>query len=93
MKHSVRTIVGPNANLYSLSCRNVLAGTEDNNELCTHIPGPACDATSGNAEAGPGEGYVHTHRGVHGVSADLPAASYAWLNPAAEVYIARPVAL
>ncbi|CAN0593867.1 unnamed protein product, partial [Laminaria digitata] len=34
------------------------AGTEENNELCSHIPGPACDATSGNAEAGPGEGRV-----------------------------------
>lgn len=70
--------------------RTTLAGTEDNNELCTHVPGPACDATSGNAEAGPGEGYVHIHRGVHGVSGELPSSTYTWINPAAEVFIANP---
>ncbi|CAN0514338.1 unnamed protein product, partial [Scytosiphon promiscuus] len=75
-----------------LSCKT-RAGTEDNNELCTHIPGPACSATSGNEEAGPGEEYIHTHRGVHGITADLPAAEYAWLNPVAEVFIAKPVQL
>lgn len=68
------------------------AGTESNNELCTHIPGPACDAASGNQEAGPGEGYVHSHRGVHSIG-DLAAATYTWLNPAAEVFIATPVQL
>ena len=70
------------------------AGTEDNNELCTHIPGPACASTTGNIEAGPGEGYVHIHRGVHGDDTDdLPAATYTWLNPAAEVFIGRPTLL
>ncbi|CAN0357919.1 unnamed protein product, partial [Laminaria digitata] len=69
------------------------AGTEKNNELCTHIPGPACADTDGNLEAGPGEGYIHAHRGVHGVSGELPSAKYTWLNPVAEVYIAKPVEL
>lgn len=76
----------------SLSTSDTHAGTELNNELCTAIPGPACDGTSGNEEAEPGEGYVHTHRGVHGIG-DLPATTYAWLNPAAEVFIATPVQL
>lgn len=67
-------------------------GTEENNELCSHMPGPACPANSGNVDAGPGEGYVHAHRGFHGVG-DLSEADYAWLNPAAEVFIARPVEL
>eukprot|EP00122_Pirum_gemmata_P020119 Pgem_evm1s18821 len=44
------------------------AGTEANNELCTHMPGPACLENSGNLrdEAG-SEGFIHVHRGVHGV--------------------------
>lgn len=67
-------------------------GTEDNNEACTHIPGPACADTLGNEQAGSGEGYVHAHRGIHGVG-DLDEATFAWLNPAAEVYIAKPVEL
>ncbi|CAN0242278.1 unnamed protein product [Ascophyllum nodosum] len=62
------------------------AGTEENNELCSHIPGPACDADSGNLEEGPGEGYVHIQRGVHGI-ADLTASVYDWRNPVAEVFV------
>ncbi|CAM9317128.1 unnamed protein product [Ascophyllum nodosum] len=63
------------------------AGTEENNELCNHIPGPACDPNSGNMEAGPGEGYIHIQRGVHGI-ADLTASVYDWRNPVAEVFVA-----
>ena len=65
------------------------AGTEENNELCSHIPGPACDATSGNAQAGPGEGFVQVHRGFHGVGGELSAEDYDWRNPVAEVYISK----
>ncbi|CAM9660357.1 unnamed protein product [Ectocarpus sp. 12 AP-2014] len=65
------------------------AGTEANNELCTHIPGPACPADSGNIEDGPGEGFIHVHRGFHGVGPDLGEANYDWRNPVAEVFIAR----
>ncbi|CAM9150754.1 unnamed protein product, partial [Laminaria digitata] len=65
------------------------AGTEENNELCSHIPGPACSATSGNQEAGPGEGYVHVHRGIDG-NGDLSAADYDWSNPVAEVIVSEP---
>lgn len=43
------------------------SGTEENNELCSSIPGPACSMDSGNVESGNGEGFVHVHRGVHGI--------------------------
>lgn len=69
---------------------NTYAGTESNNELCTHIPGPACSATAGNEEDGPGEGYIHIHRGFKGVGGELSEADYDWKNPVAEVYIAKP---
>ncbi|CAN0081199.1 unnamed protein product [Ascophyllum nodosum] len=64
------------------------AGTEAINELCTHIPGPACDADSGNFEDGPGEEYIHINRGVHGVG-DITASVYDWRNPVAEMSVAR----
>mmetsp|Transcript_13467 Transcript_13467/g.14751 ORF Transcript_13467/g.14751 Transcript_13467/m.14751 type:complete len:233 (+) Transcript_13467:59-757(+) len=58
------------------------AGTEENNEACTHIPGPACDDTSGNM-GGDENGYVHVHRGIHG-GGDLDASEYDWRNPMVE---------
>lgn len=64
-----------------------MTGTEANNELCTHIPGPACEMDSGNIQDGPGEGFIHTSRGVHGV-ANLTESVYDWRNPVAEVFIA-----
>ncbi|CAM9465739.1 unnamed protein product, partial [Sphacelaria rigidula] len=63
------------------------AGTEANNELCSHIPGPACDMESGNLEATEGgEEMIHTQRGVHGIG-NLTAADYDWRNPVAEVFV------
>ncbi|CAM9774326.1 unnamed protein product [Ectocarpus fasciculatus] len=64
------------------------AGTEDNNELCSSIPGPGCPAGSGNIQNGPGEGHIHLHRGFHGVG-DLEEASYDWRNPVAEIFIQK----
>lgn len=43
------------------------SGTEENNELCSSIPGPACPVGSGNVESENGEGFIHVHRGVHGI--------------------------
>ena len=63
------------------------AGTETNNELCSHIPGPACGGDTGNMQDGPGEGFIHVHRGFHGVGDVLSEAGYDWRNPVAEVYI------
>jgi len=55
------------------------AGSEENNELCTSIPGPACGET-GNVPSGSGEGFVHVHRGFFGLDT-LPADRYDWRNP------------
>ncbi|CAN0510450.1 unnamed protein product, partial [Scytosiphon promiscuus] len=65
-------------------------GTEENNELCSHIPGPACDATSGNLPTESGEGFVQVHRGFHGIGGELAADAYDWRNPVAEVFISKP---
>ena len=65
------------------------AGTEENNEDCAFIPGPACPEGSGNAEAAEGsEGYVFIQEGVHGIG-DLDAALRDWRNPVAYIEITR----
>lgn len=56
------------------------AGSEENNELCSSIPGPACADVEGNVRSGNGEGHVHVHRGFFGVG-DLSASGYDWRNP------------
>lgn len=62
------------------------SGSEENNELCNSIPGPACaDADTAvtrntNEASGNGEGFVHIHRGFFGVG-DLSASGYDWRNP------------
>lgn len=76
------------------------AGSEENNELCSSIPGPACP--QGNVRSLNGEGFVHVHRGFHGVNEDrtelapedlsnrgtpLEAVRYDWRNPMARVTI------
>jgi hypothetical protein len=63
------------------------AGSEENNELCTSIPGPACPANSGNVRDGNGEGFVHVSRGVHGIE-DLDASTQDWRNPMMLVNVA-----
>ena len=65
------------------------AGTEPNDEMCTNIPGPTC----GGVPFSPGEdendeGYVHIHRGMHGIG-DLDASVYDWRNPVAKITITR----
>ena len=59
------------------------AGTEDNDEFVTNIPG------TGGEGYNPvdGEGFVHIHAGIHGIG-DLPAPeNLDWRNPAAKVTI------
>jgi len=63
------------------------AGSESNDESCAHIPGPQCGGEADSPEDS-GEGYVHVHAGIHGMS-DLTSASYDWRNPAARVTITR----
>mmetsp|Transcript_22417 Transcript_22417/g.52866 ORF Transcript_22417/g.52866 Transcript_22417/m.52866 type:complete len:286 (-) Transcript_22417:105-962(-) len=65
------------------------AGSEENNEDCDSIPGPACaDIDSGNERSGNGEGFVHVHRGFHGVGRNgLEPVQYDWRNPMMRVSV------
>lgn len=63
------------------------AGSEPNDELCQHIPGPVCGGEGTSPNAG-GEGYVAIHPGIHGVGS-LAAARYDWRNPVASIQIRR----
>jgi hypothetical protein len=65
------------------------AGSEVNDELCSSIPGPffaECGGSGGGAKANGGEGFVHVHRGVHGVG-DLRPNVRDWRNPVAQVQV------
>jgi len=67
------------------------AGSEPNDELCAHIPGPVCQGEGESPEAG-GEGFVHVHAGIHKLGDDLVelnAAERDWRNPVALVRIIR----
>ncbi len=63
------------------------AGSEANNELCSHIPGPPCAGDSGNANVA-GEGTVQPHTGLTG-SGDLDAAALGWSGTPVEVTIRK----
>lgn len=61
------------------------AGTEENTELHSDIPGPCC----GNPESGPDEeGRIRLHGGIQG-HGDLDADQYGWQGPAALIEISR----
>lgn len=65
------------------------AGSEVNDETCASIPGPffaECGGPGGGAAPGGGEGFVHVHRGMHGVG-DFRPADRDWRNPVAEVRV------
>lgn len=64
------------------------AGSEMNNESCSHIPGPPCAADSGNARTESGEGFISIHNGVHGGS-DLNPKHLDWRGPVAVITITR----
>jgi len=64
------------------------AGSEPNDEHCASIPGPLCGGQGGSPNAD-GEGFVHVHAGIHGISSLDPAADYDWRNPVARVVIER----
>lgn len=64
-------------------------GTEPNDEWCMHIPGPICGGAGLSPGENPGdEGYVHIHRGIHGIG-DLNASVYDWRNPVARITVTR----
>ncbi len=62
------------------------AGTEINDELCTHIPGPTCGGEGFNADGG--EGHVHINNGIHGIG-DLMPSDYDWRNPVISVTVRK----
>ena len=66
------------------------AGTEANDELCVHIPGPptVCSGEGFNPSREGDVNFVHIHPGIHGIG-DLSAATYDWRNPVAEIVIKR----
>jgi hypothetical protein len=65
------------------------AGSEQNDELCTNIPGPVCNGVGPSPGENDGdEGYVHIHRGMHGIG-DLAADVYDWRNPVARITVTR----
>ena len=67
------------------------AGSEANDELCANIPGPPTVCT-GEGVSAPDptsdEGFVHIHRGIHGIG-DLDESVYDWRNPVADIVIRR----
>ena len=62
------------------------AGTEDNDEMCTSIPGPPFICSGEGFDPAGGEGYVYIHPGISGVG-DLVAADHDWRNPVARIRI------
>jgi hypothetical protein len=65
------------------------AGSEPNDELCANIPGPTCGGVGPSPGVNDGdEGYVHIHRGMHGIG-DLAADVYDWRNPVARITVTR----
>ncbi|MGD8484079.1 MAG: spondin domain-containing protein [Thioalkalispiraceae bacterium] len=64
------------------------AGSEMNNETCTHVPGPPCTPESGNLRTDTGEGFISIHNGIHGGS-DLNPKHLDWRGPVAVVTITR----
>ena len=67
------------------------AGTEPNDELCVNIPGPICGGEGlSPAEDPDDEGYVHIHRGIHGIGElSLQPSIYDWRNPVARITVTR----
>lgn len=65
------------------------AGSEPNDELCVNIPGPpdVCQGVGVDLDED-GEGFVHIHRGIHGIGG-LDAATFDWRNPVAKIEIRR----
>lgn len=62
------------------------AGTEVNDQLCAHIPGPDCGGEGYNAADG--EGYIYVHSGIHDAG-DLSAGVRDWNNPVARIVVER----
>ena len=62
------------------------AGSELNDELCTHVPGPPCGDMTDSGDAG--EGFVYIGNGIRG-NGDIDPAEFDWNNPVARVQVRR----
>jgi hypothetical protein len=62
------------------------AGSERNNELKSHIPGPCCGKAFVRAPEG---NLIRMHEGITG-RGELDPAKYDWDDPAARITIERP---
>lgn len=65
------------------------AGSEDNDESCASVPGPAC-LGEGRFASPRGEGFVQVHPGITG-DGDLPADIYNWADPLMRVTVDESV--
>ncbi|RUP50841.1 hypothetical protein BC936DRAFT_137476 [Jimgerdemannia flammicorona] len=63
------------------------AGTEENNEDCVYVG--ACAGSHNLRTPGLGEGFVHVHRGIHGLNVTKPGLSveYDWRFPVAYITV------
>ncbi len=62
------------------------AGSEENNELESYVPGPPFGGTLRSPQNA--EGFVHIHSGIHG-DGNLMPSMYDWRNPVVKVVIRR----
>jgi hypothetical protein len=86
--YAVRGITLPRQGMVTEYAMAYDAGSEANNELCSHIPGPPCAPGTGNAREPDSVGFVHVHNGVHGVG-DLDPAMLDWRGPVATISVRR----
>jgi hypothetical protein len=62
------------------------AGSEENNELSSYVPGPPFGGTMRSFQNR--EKFVHIHAGIQGIG-DLMPSMYDWRNPVAKIKITR----
>ena len=75
---AVQSIPLPSSGTTNVTATVYDAGTEANNELCSHIPGPPCAGDTGNERATAGaEGVIAEHPGLTGTG-DLDAGALNW---------------
>lgn len=67
----------------SMDLKSYDAGTEFNDELCTHIPGPQCSGEGFNTERETNN-FVRPHPGLHGKGTVAPDV-YNWGEPVARI--------
>lgn len=63
------------------------AGTEKDDELCTHVPGPpdVCTGEGFNSSRADAPNFVFIHAGIEGIG-DVPT-MYDWKNPVARIVV------